>query len=100
MRRKTHTTQKKPAEAEIILRKFHKHLLRLEKRRKYELADIANMDQTGSSFITDDKKTYDVPTLKIPGVNQVNQALTSDNAACNSPFLQMVFHRFHRFRRW
>ena len=63
-RRKTHTTQKKPAEAEIILRKFDKHLLRVKKRRKYELADIASMDQTESSFITDDKKTYDVTNSK------------------------------------
>lgn len=63
LRRKIHNT-KKPAEAEIILRKFHKHLLRLKKRRKYELADTASINQTGSSFITDDKKTYDVTNSK------------------------------------
>ena len=85
LRRETHTAQKVPAELEFILRKFHKHLLRVRKRGKYELADIANMGQTGLSFITDDGKTYETTNSKMSGVSQVNQALTSDNAPCNSP---------------
>ena len=64
LRRKTHTAQKTPAEVEIILCKFHKHLLQVTKRGKYELAYIANMDQTGSSLITDDGKTYETTNSK------------------------------------
>ena len=53
------TAQKSPAEVEAILQEFHKYLLRVRSRGRYELSDIANMDQTGSSFIIDDGKTYD-----------------------------------------
>ena len=35
------------------------------------------------------------PTQKMSGVSQVNQALTSNNELCNSPFSQMVFHISH-----
>ena len=34
------------------------------KRGKFELADIVNMDQTGSPFIYDDGKTYDAKSSK------------------------------------
>ena len=64
LRRKTHAAQKTPAEVEIILRKFYKHLLRVRKRGKYELAGIANMDQTGPSFIINDGKTYETTNSK------------------------------------
>ena len=64
LRRKTHTAQKTPAVVEIILRKFRKHLLRVRKRGKYQLADIANIGQTGSSFIIDDGKTYEKTNSK------------------------------------
>ena len=47
LRRKTDTAQKTPAEVEIILCKFRKRLLRVRKRGKYKLADVANMNQTG-----------------------------------------------------
>ena len=40
------------------------YLFRVRKRGKYELADIANMDQTGSSFVTDDGKTYETTNSK------------------------------------
>ena len=40
------------------------HLLRVRKRGKYELAYGANMDQTGSSFIIDDGKTYETTNSK------------------------------------
>ena len=64
LRLKTHTAQKTPAEVEIILCKFDKHLLRVRKTGKCELADIANMDQTGSSSINDDSKTYEITNSK------------------------------------
>lgn len=35
------------AEGEIVIRKFYKHLLQVRKKGKYELADIANLDETG-----------------------------------------------------
>ena len=64
LRRKTHTAQKSPEEVEVVLRKFHKYLLRERMTRKYELSDIANMDQTGCAFIIDDGKTYDTTGAK------------------------------------
>lgn len=39
-------------------------LLRVRKRGKYELADIAKIDQIGLSFITDDGKIYDTTKSK------------------------------------
>ena len=38
--------------------------MQVRKRGKYELADIANMDQTGSSFVTDVGKTYETTNSK------------------------------------
>ena len=44
LKQKTHTEKKTLAEEEIIIRKFYKHLLRVRKKGKYELADIANLE--------------------------------------------------------
>ena len=92
LRRKTQAAQETPAEVKIILRKFYKHLTWVIIRGKYEHADIASMDQRGSSFIIDVDKTYEITNSKDVCQSQVYQALTSDNGPCNSPFLQMVFH--------
>ena len=53
-----------PVETEIIFCQFHKHLLQIRKRGKYELADIADMDQTRSSFVIDVGKTYETTNSK------------------------------------
>ena len=45
------------AEGEIVIRKFYKHLLQVRKKGKYELADIANLDETGPSLKNDNGKT-------------------------------------------
>lgn len=52
------------AEVEIICCKFHKHILRVRKRGKYELGDIANMDQRWSSFIIDVGESYESTNSK------------------------------------
>ena len=64
LRRKTQVTQETPAEVKIILRKFCKHLSWVIIRGKYELADIASMDQRGSWFIIDVDKTYEMTNSK------------------------------------
>lgn len=60
LRRKTHTAQKTPDQLSESITKFHKYLLRVRHRGKYQLKDIANMDQTPLPFILDDGKTFAV----------------------------------------
>ena len=99
LRRKTHNT-KKPAEAEIILRKFHKHLLRLKKRRKYKLADTASINQTESSFITDDKKTYDVTNSKDTWCKSGQSGLEKRQCGVQLTVFADGISPFSPFRRW
>ena len=63
LKRKTHTAKKTLSQVAII-RKFHKHLFWVRKKGKYEFADIANMDQTGSFLTIDDGKTYETANSK------------------------------------
>lgn len=57
-RRKTYTEQTVPNELAAAISKFHTTLLRIHKRGKFELKDIANIDQTPLPFVLDDCKSY------------------------------------------
>ena len=58
LRRKTHTTQKSPAELKNATEMFHGKLLCERRKGTFSVADIANMDQTPLPFVMNDGKTY------------------------------------------
>lgn len=58
LRKRTHAAQHAPPSLRGALSKFHAKLLRVRRRGKFELSDIANMDQTPLPFVLDDGKTY------------------------------------------
>ena len=60
LRKKTHTSQKSPNDAAIVVKTFHQTLRRARKAGTYKLNDIANMGQTPLSFIMGDNKTYEI----------------------------------------
>ena len=53
-RRKTHVTQILPTDKVTKLNQFHQYLNYIHRVGKYQLCDLANMDQTPLSFILDD----------------------------------------------
>ena len=58
LRKRTHAAQHAPPSLRGALSKFHAKLFRVRRRGKFELSDIANMDQTPLPFVLDDGKTY------------------------------------------
>ena len=59
LRKTTHTAQKLPADKITKVKEFHQYLNYIHRCGKYELCDIANMDQTPLPFILDDGTTYE-----------------------------------------
>ena len=59
LRRKTHKSQKDPADLKLSITQFHAKLLRERRRGTYQLQDLGNMDQTPLPFVMDDNKTYE-----------------------------------------
>ena len=64
LRRKTNTSQKTPDQFVNAITKFHQKLLRERTRGKFQLKDIANMDQTPLPFLLDYTRTYDIVGAK------------------------------------
>ena len=64
LRRKTNASQKTPDQFVNAITKFHQKLLRERIRGKFQLKDIANMDQTPLPFVLDDNRTYDTVGAK------------------------------------
>ena len=58
LRKRTHAAQHAPSSLRGALSKFDAKLFRVRRHRKFELSDIANMDQTPLPFVLDDGKTY------------------------------------------
>ena len=58
LRKRTHAAQHAPPSLRGALSKFHAKLFCVRRRGKFELSDIANMDQTPLPFVLDDGKTY------------------------------------------
>ena len=58
-RRKTHVAQKLTTDKVTKLNQFHQYLNYIRRVGKYQLCDLANMDQTPLPFILDDGTTYD-----------------------------------------
>ena len=56
--RHTHAAQHAPPSLCSAASKFHAKLFRVRRRGKFELSDIANMDQTSLPFVLDEGKTY------------------------------------------
>ena len=56
--RKTHCAQKDPQNLSYSIWKFHSKVLRIQRRRTYQMKDIANMDQTPLPFVMDNEKTF------------------------------------------
>ena len=56
--RRTHAAQHAPRSLRGALCKFHANLFRVRRRGKFELSDIANMDQTPLPFVLDEGNTY------------------------------------------
>ena len=64
LRRKTNASQKTPDQFVNAVTKFHQKLLRERIRGKFQLKDIANMDQMPLPFVLDDNRTYDTVSAK------------------------------------
>ena len=64
LRKKPHVSQKAPDAIESSLKTFHRYLSYLRRSGTYQLADIANMDQTPLPFILDDKITHETTGSK------------------------------------
>ena len=64
LRRKTNASQKTPDQLVNAITKFHQKLLCERIRGKFQLKDIANMDQTPLPFVLDDSRTYDTVGAK------------------------------------
>ena len=64
LRRKTNASQKTLDQFVNGITKFHQKLLRERIRGKFQLKDIANMDQTPLPFVLDDSRTYDTVGAK------------------------------------
>ena len=78
LRTKTHWAQKAPESVGDDVTRFHKKLLRIRKRGKFQPSDIANMDQTPLSFIYDDGSKGQ-RVQKMCRVQQGHQAYMSAN---------------------
>ena len=64
LRRKANASLKTPDQLVNAITKFHQKLLRERLRGKFQLKDIANMDQTPLPFVLDDNRTYDTVGAK------------------------------------
>ena len=64
LRRKINASQKTPDQFVNAITKFHQKFLRERISGKFQLKDIANMDQTPLPFILDDNRTYDTVGAK------------------------------------
>ena len=56
--RKAHCEQKDPQSLSYSIGKFYSKALLSQRSEKYQMKDIANMDQTPLPFMMDDEKTY------------------------------------------
>ena len=64
LRRKTNASQKTPDQFVNVITKFHQKLLRERIRGKFQLKNVANMDQTPLPFVLDDNRTCDTVGAK------------------------------------
>ena len=63
-RRKTHCSQKALSHLQLVIKKIHSCLSRLQSSGDYQDGDIANMDQTSLPFVLNDGKNFDIKDVK------------------------------------
>ena len=83
LRKRTHATQHAPLSLRGALSKFHAKLFRVRRRRKFELSDIPNMDETCYHLSSTTAKPTTTKARKRSGVPLLLPDLINGNALSN-----------------
>ena len=93
-RRKTHVAQKLPTDKVTKLNQFHQYLNYIRRVGKYQLCDLANMDQTPLPFILDGGQQHMITGVpKMFAAFRVRQFLRNVKQQLKLLYLLMVFPR-------